>query len=157
MNAFKSMWLDAQLQKFDEYDSEVSDATLAKLSNFRDEIMSIKISTARAEVDAGLTNKERAIKAAYEAVKLKISKIEDHHFQYNVRSLLEDAKAEADRRCSHEDHDTNALIDGVEEWVWDFVEESTIRYSEKVKAERDEYFEKLMRVRNRIVQGKSSS
>ena len=100
MNAFKSMWLDAQLQKFDEYDSEVSDATLAKLSNFRDEIMSIKISTARAEVDAGLTNKERAIKAAYEAVKLKISKIEDHHFQYNVRSLLEDAKAEADRRCS---------------------------------------------------------
>ena len=98
--------------------------------------MSVKISTARAEVDAGLTNKERAIKAAYEAVKLKISKIEDHHFQYNVRSLLEDAKAEADRRCSHEDHDTNAIIDGVEAWTWDFTSESMDRYTGKVQAER---------------------
>ena len=80
MTAFKGMWLDAQLQKFDEYDSETSDVTLAKLAEFRDTIMDVKISTARAEVDAGLTKKERDIKAAYEAVKLKISKIEDHHF-----------------------------------------------------------------------------
>ena len=80
MTAFKSMWLDSQLAKFDEYDSETTDATLAKLANFRDVIMDLKISTARAEVDAGLTKKERDIKAAYEAVKLKISKIEDHHF-----------------------------------------------------------------------------
>lgn len=28
MTAFKAMWLDAQLQKFDEYDSETSDVTL---------------------------------------------------------------------------------------------------------------------------------
>ena len=99
--------------------------------------MDAKIATARAEVDAGLTKKERDVKAAYEAVKLKISKIEDHHFQYNVRSLLEDAKAEADRRCAHEDHDTNAIVDGIEAWVWDFVEESIERYNAKVKAERD--------------------
>ena len=136
MTAFKGMWLDAQLQKFDEYDSETSDVTLAKLAEFRDDIMDVKISTARAEVDAGLTKKERDIKAAYEAVKLKISKIEDHHFQYNVRSLLEDAKAEADRRCSHEDHDTNAIIDGVEAWTWDFTSESMDRYTNKVEAER---------------------
>ena len=136
MTAFKSMWLDSQLAKFDEYDSETTDVTLAKLANFRDVIMDLKISTARAEVDAGLTKKERDIKAAYEAVKLKISKIEDHHFQYNVRSLLEDAKAEADRRCSHEDHDTNAIIDGIEAWSWDFTSESMTRYSNKVEAER---------------------
>ena len=136
MTDFKSMWLDAQLQKFDEYDSETNDATLKKLTDFRDITMDLKVSTARAEVDAGLTRKERDIKAAYEAVKLKISKIEDHHFQYNVRSLLEDAKAEADRRCSHEDHDTNAIIDGVEAWSWDFTSESMDRYTDKVEAER---------------------
>ena len=99
--------------------------------------MDAKIATARAEIDAGLTKKERDIKAAYEAVKLKISKIEDHHFQYNVRSLLEDSKAEADRRCAHEDHDTNAIVDGIEAWVWDFTTESIERYTEKVKAERE--------------------
>ena len=137
MTDFKSMWLDAQLQKFDEYDSETNDATLNKLMVFRDTTMDLKISTARAEVDAGLTRKERDIKAAYEAVKLKISKIEDHHFQYNVRTLLEDAKAEADRRCAHEEDGAGDAIDGIEEWVWDFVEESTIRYNEKVKAERE--------------------
>ena len=85
---------------------------------------------------SGLTKKERDIKAAYEAVKLKISKIDDHHFQYNVRSLLEDAKAEADRRCAHEEHDSHAIIDGIEQWVWDFVEESVHRFEDKVKAER---------------------
>ena len=136
MTTFKSMWLDSQLAKFDEYDSETTDVTLAKLTNFRDVIMDLKISTARAEIDAGLTKKERDIKAAYEAVKLKISKIEDHHFQYNVRSLLEDAKAEADRRCSHEDHDTNAIVDGIEAWTWDFTSESMTRYTNKVEAER---------------------
>ena len=135
--AFRTMWVDAQLVKFDEYDEETSPGTITKLEVFRDETMDAKIATARAEVDAGLTKKERDIKAAYEAVKLKISKIEDHHFQYNVRSLLEDAKAEADRRCAHEDHDTNAIVDGIEAWVWDFVDESIDRYTAKVKAERD--------------------
>jgi hypothetical protein len=135
--AFKSMWVDAQLVKFDEYDEETSPETIITLETFRDVTMDAKIATARAEVDAGLTKKERDIKAAYEAVKLKISKIEDHHFQYNVRTLLEDAKAEADRRCAHEDHDTNAIVDGVEAWVWDFTTESMERYNEKVKAERE--------------------
>ena len=83
--------------KFDEYDEETSPTTITKLETFRDQTMDSKIATARAEVDAGLTKKDRDIKAAYEAVKLKISKIEDHQFQYNVRSLLKDAKAEADR------------------------------------------------------------
>jgi len=107
-----------------------------KLEWFRDDIMDAKIATARAEIDAGLTKKGRDIKAAYEAVKLSISKIDDHHFQYNVRSLLEDAKAEADRRAAHEEHDTGAIIDGIEQWVWDFTEESVRRVEEKVKAER---------------------
>ena len=135
--AFKTMWVEAQLMKFDEYDEETSPETITKLETFRDETMDAKIATARAEVDAGLTKKERDIGAAYEAVKLKISKIADHHFQYNVRSLLEDAKAEADRRCAHEDHDTNAIVDGIEAWTWDFTEESIMRYTDKVKAERD--------------------
>ena len=33
---------------------------------------------------------------------------------HNVRSLLEDAKAEADRRCAHDDHATNAIVAGIE-------------------------------------------
>ena len=111
--------------------------TITTLETFRDETMDAKIAVARAEIDAGLTKKERDIKAAYEAVKLKISKIEDHHFQYNVRTLLEEAKAEADRRCAHEDHDTNAIVDGIEAWVWDFTTESIERYTDKVKAERE--------------------
>lgn len=98
--------------------------------------MDAKIAAARAEVEAGLTKKDRDIRAAYEAVKLSISKIDDHHFQYNVRSLLEDAKAEADRRCAHEEHDTHAAVDSVEQWVWDFVEESVARFEDKVSAER---------------------
>jgi len=112
--------------------------------------MDAKLATARAEVDAGVTKKERDVRAAYEAVKLQISKIDDHHFQYNVRTLLEDAKAEADRRCAHEDHDTNALIDGVEEWVWDFVEESTSRYNDKVKAEREALADGLAAAADRV-------
>ena len=135
--AFRERWVDAQLVEFDEYDEETSPVTITKLETFRDETMDAKIATARAEIDSGLTKKERDIKAAYEAVKLKIGKIEDHHFQYNVRSLLEDAKAEADRRCAHEDHDTNAIVDGIEAWVWDFTTESMERYTEKVKAERE--------------------
>lgn len=134
---FKDDWIEGTLLSFDMFDEETSPVTVAKLEEFRDVTMDAKIATARAEVDAGLTKKERDIRAAYEAVKLKISKIEDHHFQYNVRTLLEDAKAEADRRCAHEDHDTNAIVDGIETWVWDFVEESIDRYTAKVKAERE--------------------
>lgn len=135
--AFRAMWVDDQLEKFDEYDEETSPGTLIKLETFRDVTMDAKVATARAEIDAGLTKKERDIKAAYEAVKLKISKIGDHHFQYNVRTLLEEAKGEADRRCAHEDHDTNAIVDGIEAWVFDFTRESIERYTEKVKAERE--------------------
>jgi len=134
---FRQNWVDVQLEEFDKYDEETSPHTIALLEKFRDETMDAKIATARAEIEYGLTKKERDIKAAYEAVKLKISKIDDHHFQYNVRSLLEDAKAEADRRCAHDEHDAHELIDGIEEWVWDFVEESTERYNDKVKAERE--------------------
>lgn len=134
--AFRSQWVSAQLAAFDDYDQANSPAMVQKLEWFRDDIMDAKLATARAEVDAGLTKKERDIKAAYEAVKLSISKIDDHHFQYNVRTLLEDAKAEADRRCAHEEHDTGAIIDGIEQWVWDFTEESVARVEEKVRAER---------------------
>ena len=112
--------------------------------------MEQKIATARAEVEAGITKKERDIKAAYEAVKLSISKIDDHHFQYNVRSLLEDAKAEADRRCAHEDHDTNEIIDDIENWVWDFVEESIDRFNGKVTAERAALAEGLNNAADRV-------
>ena len=137
VNDFKTDFIDQMLKKFDEYDEEHSPQTIGKLIEFRDDIMEPKIAQARAEIEAGLLKKERGIAAAYEAVKLKISKIEDHHFQYNVRTLLEDAKAEADRRCAHEEDGAGDAIDGIEEWVWDFVEESTIRYNEKVKAERE--------------------
>jgi hypothetical protein len=147
---YRDHWVDTQLLKFDEYDEETSPATLDKLETFRHVTMDAKIATARAEIDAGLTKKERDINAAYEAVKLKISKIEDHHFQYNVRTLLEDAKAEADRRCAHEDHDTNAVVDGIETWVWDFVEESIERYTGKVKAEREALAEGLNAAADRL-------
>jgi hypothetical protein len=133
---FRSEWVANQLAAFDTYDEAHSPAMVEKLDWFRDDIMDAKLATARAEVDAGLTKKERDIKAAYEAVKLSISKIDDHHFQYNVRTLLEDAKAEADRRAAHEEHDTGALIDGIEQWVWDFTEESIARVEEKIRAER---------------------
>lgn len=148
--SFKSLWVNSQLGKFDDWDQEKSPETILRLEMFRDQIMDQKIATARAEVDAGLTKKERDIKAAYEAVKLKISKIDDHHFQYNVRTLLEDAKAEADRRCAHEEHGTNEIIDGIEEWVWDFVEESILRYNDKVKAERGALAEGLAAAADRF-------
>jgi hypothetical protein len=77
-------------------------------------------------------------------------KIDDHHFQYNVRTLLEDAKAEADRRCAHEEVDTDKIIDGIEQWVWDFVEESTNRYDAKVQAEREALFESLNAAADRV-------
>lgn len=135
-DSFRSTWVAGQLSAFDAYDQANSPAMVEQLEWFRDDIMDAKIATARAEVDAGLTKKERDIKAAYEAVKLSISKIDDHHFQYNVRTLLEDAKAEADRRCAHEEHDTGAIIDGMEQWVADFTAESVARVEEKVSAER---------------------
>ena len=65
--------------------------------------MGTKITQTRGQIEYGVTKLERDIKAAYEAVKLKISQISDHHFQYNVRSLLESAKDEADRRFVHEE------------------------------------------------------
>lgn len=148
--AFRATWVAGQLEAFDEYDQGNSPAMVEKLEWFRDDIMDAKIATARAEVDAGLTKKERDIKAAYEAVKLSISKIDDHHFQYNVRTLLEDAKAEADRRCAHEEHDTGAIIDGIEQWVWDFTEESVSRVEEKISAERAALAEGLNAAADRV-------
>jgi hypothetical protein len=148
--AFRSTWVTGQLAAFDEYDQANSPAIVEKLEWFRDDIMEQKIATARAEVEAGLTKKERDIKAAYEAVKLSISKIDDHHFQYNVRSLLEDAKAEADRRCAHEEHDSHEIIDGIEQWVWDFVEESVARFEGKVTAERAALAEGLNSAADRV-------
>lgn len=150
---FLTNYVDAILAKFDEYDSEHSPVTIAKLIHFRDEVMSVKIAAARAEVEAGLLKKERSVAAAYEAVKMKISKIEDHHFQYNVRTLLEDAKAEADQRCAHEEDNTGELIDDIEEWVWDFVQESTIRYNDKVKAEREALAAGLAAAADRLWEG----
>ena len=81
----------------------MSQKTIEKLENFRDVTMEEKVAQARYQIQYGVTKLERDIKAAYEAVKLKISQIQDHHFQYNVRSLLENAKAEADRRFVHEE------------------------------------------------------
>jgi len=151
--SFKSEWVSGQLSKFDDYDQEVSPDIIRKLEWFRDDIMDDKIATARAEIEAGLTKKERDIKAAYEAVKLSLSKIDDHHFQYNVRSLLEDAKGEADRRCAHEEHDTHEVIDGIEQWVWDFVEESIARFEGKVTAERAALAEGLNAAADRVWEG----
>jgi hypothetical protein len=148
--AFRSTWVTGQLSAFDEYDQANSPEIVKKLEWFRDDIMEQKIATARAEVEAGLTKKERDVKAAYEAVKLSISKIDDHHFQYNVRSLLEDAKAEADRRCAHEEHDTHAIIDDIEEWVFEFVDESITRFEGKVKAERAALNEGLNSAADRV-------
>jgi hypothetical protein len=71
--AFLTDYVDAMLMKFDEYDSEHSPVTIAKLIHFRDEVMSHKIATARAEVEAGLLKKERSVAGAYEAVKMKVS------------------------------------------------------------------------------------
>ena len=115
--------------------------------------MDTKIHTARAEVEAGIVKKQRDIEAAYQAVKLSISKIDDHHFQYNVRTLLEDAKGEADRRCAHEEHDTGALIDDIEQWVWDFAEESVSRFQDKVAAERAALAEGLNAAADRLWEG----
>jgi len=151
--AFLTDYVDAMLTKFDEYDSEHSPVTIAKLIVFRDEIMSVKIAAARADVEAGLLRKERSVAGAYEAVKMKISQIEDHHFQYNVRTLLEDAKAEADQRCELEEENTGELIDDIEEWVWDFVQESTIRYNDKVKAEREALAAGLAAAADRLWEG----
>ena len=77
-------------------------------------------------------------------------KIDDHHFQYNVRTLLEDAKAEADRRCAHEEDDTAKIINEIEQWVWEFVAESNERYDEKVRAERQALFDSLNAAADRV-------
>lgn len=138
------------MAKFDAFHAENEPLTKAKLDYFHEYTMSTKIAAARATVASGLKQKDRDIKAAYEAVKLKIMKIDDHHFQYNVRTLLEDAKAEADRRCAHEEDDTAKIIDGIEQWVWDFVAESNTRYDDKVRAERQALFESLNAAADRV-------
>ena len=68
------------MEKYDEYDEEVSAKSIEKLEDFRDVTMGAKIAQARSQIEFGVTKLERDIKGAYEAVKLQISQIQDHHF-----------------------------------------------------------------------------
>ena len=54
--------------------------SIEKLEKFRDTTMGAKIAQARAQIEAGVIKLERDITGAYEAVKMKISQIQDHHF-----------------------------------------------------------------------------
>lgn len=105
---------------------------MEKLENFRDETMGAKISLARAQIEGGVTKLERDTKAAYEAVKLKVGQIKDHQFQYNVRTLLEKAKDEADRRFVDEEDKAYEQIDVIEEWAEEWTESAVDSYYEKI-------------------------
>jgi len=147
---FIQNWIENQLAEFETYLANNSPVTVATVETYRDDTMANKIAMARAEVGAGLTKKERDVEAAYQAVLLKIIKIDDHHFQYNVRTLLEDSKAEADRRCAHEEVDTKALIDELERWVATWVDETIRSYDAHTDAERQRLRAALQEASNAV-------